>query len=79
MSTPKAMSYTKVVVRKAEIDRLTEEVRKNFRCFGGGYYTPGNPVSAALAEGPTQFAAGVDVREVVEFILRQSAAKATNK
>lgn len=51
---------------------LTDKVGANFRCFGGGYYNPDNPISIALAENPLRFAAGVDVAEVIEFILKEN-------
>jgi hypothetical protein len=59
---------------KKKIDQIVEKVTTNFRTFGGGYVTPGNPISSALANHPASFAAGVDVREVVEFILKQNSA-----
>lgn len=52
-----------------QIDELVNEIRINFRCFGGGLYTVGNPVAHALANQPPQFAAGVDVKEVIEFTI----------
>ncbi len=55
-----------------KVKELTAKVRQNFRCFGGGLYNPNNPISAALADKPAQFAAGVDVEEVVRFILKHS-------
>lgn len=52
-----------------EVERITEAVARRFRTFGGGKVTPGNPLSAALKDAAPQFAAGVDVREVVCFVL----------
>jgi len=57
--------------RKAVEDRICHEVAINFNTFGGGR-TAGaewNPVVAALADSPPMFAAGVDVLEVVKFVL----------
>ena len=51
------------------VNSITAKVRKEFRCFGGGFYHPGDPISIALAEKPAAFAAGVDVAEVVRFVL----------
>lgn len=44
-------------------------VANEFRTFGGGSVTPGNPISAALKDSPATFAAGVDVSDVVEMVL----------
>lgn len=44
-------------------------VSMNFRSFGGGQISQGNPVSAALSNNPPMFAAGVDIGEVVDFVL----------
>lgn len=52
-----------------DVKCITNDVARQFRCFGGGRITPGNPLSAALADGPAQFAAGVDVADVVAFVL----------
>lgn len=51
-------------------DDLILLVAANFRSFGGGHVTRGNPLSHALQDAPPQFAAGVDIREVVEFVLK---------
>ena len=45
-------------------------VAANFRSFGGGHVTRGNPISHALQDQSPVFAAGVDIREVVEFVLK---------
>lgn len=58
------------------IDRITELVSQNFRVFGGSRderQSPApNPIALAMMGKPPQFAAGVDVREVVAFVLRES-------
>lgn len=41
-------------------------IASEFRTFGGGKFTEGNPVSHALRNAEPQFAAGVSVKEVVE-------------
>lgn len=43
-----------------------------FSGFGGGKVTSGNVVSHALQDRPPVFAAGVDVEEVVRFVLSQA-------
>lgn len=55
------------------VSNITTAIAGNFRCFGAGS-TPcaGNPIAHALAEKPAQFAAGVDVAEVVRFVLAQA-------
>lgn len=54
-----------------EIQQITAAVAAKFRCFGRGSspVVEGNPIAAALADHDPQFAAGVDVREVVEFVI----------
>lgn len=58
---------------KKQVQSITENVRKNFRSFGGGYYTQGNPISVAIAEQKPQFAAGVDIEDVVRFVLKENS------
>lgn len=49
---------------------LVEKIAQKFRCFGGGKKSSWeNPISKALENKPPQFAMGVDVREVVDFVL----------
>ncbi|KKL02318.1 hypothetical protein LCGC14_2626570 [marine sediment metagenome] len=50
-------------------DDLVEAIGQRFRTFGGGNITEGNPISVALKDRPLQFAAGVDVRDVTDFVL----------
>jgi len=54
-----------------DVDRIAYEVGQRFRTFGGGRSSEWNPIAAALADQPPQFAAGVDVRAVVRFIYSQ--------
>lgn len=58
-------------VKEDEINQIVADVAAGFRCFGRGSspVVEGNPIAAALAEHDPQFAAGVDVREVVEFVV----------
>ena len=48
---------------------ITRGLANRFPSFGGGWVTPGNPISAALRDVPPCFAAGVDIREVVDYVL----------
>lgn len=57
-----------------QIDTITEYIGLKFRSFGGGQATEGNPIAAALKDKPFQFAAGVDVKEVVMTVLEIAAA-----
>lgn len=54
------------------IVEITKDVTAAFRSFGGGVDPTGgwgNPIAAALKNQPAQFAAGVDIKEVVAFVL----------
>jgi hypothetical protein len=52
-----------------DTDVIVIEIGKHFRTFGGGRDSADNPVAHALKDEPLQFAAGVDVQEVVLFVL----------
>lgn len=57
--------------REVVVRAITEMIADRFGTFGGGRPpTPGNPVSAALKDRPLVFAAGVDVADVVQFVLQ---------
>ena len=56
-------------MREEQIAEIVEMVRKSFRSMGGGEYTTGNPLSFAMADQPPQFALGVDIKQVVQFVL----------
>ncbi len=58
-------------MKTKKLDEIVSSVGSKFRTFGGNKFNPDNPVSRALAERPLQFAAGVDVKEVVEFIAKE--------
>jgi len=56
---------------KQQIKELTEKVGRKFRSFGGGHGQSGNPLAEALKDGPLQFAAGVDIKSVVIFMIEE--------
>jgi hypothetical protein len=49
--------------------RLTSWVSNNFHSFGGGQTSDWNPIVNATTNKPPMFAAGVDICEVVDFIV----------
>jgi len=51
------------------IKEITRRTAAQFRSFGGGKTSQWNPIAIALADKPPQFAAGVDIEEVVRFVL----------
>ena len=50
------------------VNEITKEVGSKFRTFGGGQEGFNNPIAAALKDEPFQFAAGVDVKSVVDYV-----------
>lgn len=54
-------------------DQIVLACQKQFRTFGGCRSAHGtnNPVAYAMEGGPATFALGVDVRDVVEFVVRE--------
>lgn len=52
-----------------KIADIVQRVGVQFRTFGGGRTSEFNPIAAALKDKPPMFAAGVDVRDVVEFVV----------
>lgn len=62
---------------KKQIELIVESVADNFRTFGGGQYSNlyHNPIAFALKDKPAQFAAGVDVKEVVVHVLKLAKKK----
>jgi len=57
------------VMNESLKDFIVRYVAANTRTFGGGKKSSwGNPMAAALEDKPPMFAAGVDVREVVELV-----------
>lgn len=57
-------------VNDSLVDEITAAIGEQFRTFGGGRGSNWNPIAEALKSAPPQFAAGVDVRQVVDFVLR---------
>lgn len=55
-----------------QIDIVTERVATAFPTFGGGKTSNWNPIANALVDKPPQFAAGVHVRTVVEFVVKET-------
>lgn len=55
------------------IDYLVAQIASQFRSFGGGSSRGigTNPIAEALRDHPAQFAAGVDIKSVVTFILKE--------
>lgn len=56
-----------------QLSKIVRTIGRRFRCFGKG--TPpveGEHLFVALNDKPTVFAAGVDVRSVVEFVLSEA-------
>lgn len=56
-------------VTPENIEDIVTLCAHRFRSFGGGNVSPGNPISAALQSTPAQFAAGVDILEVVRYVI----------
>lgn len=61
-------------MKQKDIEEIAGHVAAAFRTFGGGKVTFGNPISHALRDEPPAFAAGVSVRDVVEFVLKGQEA-----
>lgn len=55
------------------VKEITAKVSQNFRCFGGARPTDGNPIAATMEGRPPSFAAGVDIAQVVSFVLTEAA------
>lgn len=58
----------------ATIERITVAVSKQFPSFGGGRkkLADSNPIASALKNASPKFAACVDIKEVVRFVLKQA-------
>lgn len=52
-----------------KVKEIVAEIGVRFRTFGGGIGSDWNPIAAAIKDRPLQFAAGVDVEEVVRLVL----------
>lgn len=57
------------IQQKKRIDAIVRDVSRRFSTFGGGQTSEFNPLTAALKDREPMFAAGVDVRKVVEFVI----------
>lgn len=55
-----------------KVDKITQIIGQKFRSFGGGQTGFNNPIAIALKDKPLQFAAGVDIKSVVEAVLREA-------
>jgi hypothetical protein len=60
--------------KETHIQKIVRLAAKQFASFGGGKLTPGNPISAALADQRPVFAGGVDIEQVVRFVLAKRNA-----
>jgi len=63
-----AQCYTQATMSGNRTDDIVRLVGLKFRTFGGGIESANNPIAQATIGKPFMFAAGVDVREVVQFI-----------
>lgn len=52
-----------------ERPEIVDAIVKNFRCFGGGRVSDSNPVAHWTKDAPPMFAMGVDVADVVRFVI----------
>lgn len=55
----------------SKVDKITQIIGRKFRSFGGGQRSKFNPMVEALKDEPLQFAAGVDIKSVVEEVLKE--------
>jgi hypothetical protein len=58
-----------------EVERLTKMVTQKFATFGGGQKSDTNSLFNAFSEQPPVFALGVDVGDVVRFVLKNIERK----
>lgn len=56
-------------LEEKKVQRIVRAVTKKFRSFGAGQDSDSNPVAHALKDTAPMFAAGVDIEEVVRFVL----------
>lgn len=66
---------------KKQIESIVQSVTNSFRTFGGGkdVSQSNNPIVHALKDKPAQFAAGVDVKEVVLHVLKLAKKESFTK
>ena len=60
-----------VLVSEERIEEIIAEITAEYRTFGGGQDSQWNPLAAALKDDPPQFAAGVDVEDVVRSVIEK--------
>lgn len=54
-------------------DEIVDAISENFNSFGGkSNLVAGNPLSHILKDKPAVFAAGVDIKAVVNFVLERT-------
>ncbi len=63
------------VPSEAEVEAIVSAVARKFRSFGGAKADTNNPISMAMEGRPAQFAAGVDIADVVAFILAAASVR----
>lgn len=68
---PPSLRANRTNITEQSLSNLVDNIGGHFRTFGGGRGTRDNPISMALIDNPLQFAAGVDVKEVVQFVLNE--------
>lgn len=56
-------------IKQQKVDKIVQIITQKFRTFGGGRTSKLNPIVNALSNEAPSFAAGVDVREVVETVV----------
>lgn len=61
------------------IEEITQAIAQRFPSFGGNKTNNWNPIAAALADKPPQFAAGVDIETVVEFVVNEFFSHCLNR
>lgn len=57
------------MIEDEKVHEIMAEVGVRFRTLGGGVINTDNPISIATKDQPLQFAAGVDVAQVVRLVL----------
>jgi hypothetical protein len=69
----KNMVKSKPRSNPVKVDKIVGHVVRNFSCFGGGKKSVwGNPLTEILSAKPPSFALGVDVEQVVRFVLKEA-------
>jgi hypothetical protein len=57
------------------VREIVRDVARTFPSFGGDRGAKGNPIAAAMQNEPPSFALGVDVEQVVRFVLESAYTK----